>query len=527
MSHLLYHGLARTSADVSPFDDAFLKVADSRELRIVSPYIGVSYLERILATAHDWRLISDVEAWLTSLPTNTRSRAWDFIRNNLDRIHHCEDIHAKCVIGDSLASFGSANLTSRGVLARTELGIFVDEPSYVDELKQWFDGIWASTASPTVKNEDAFVAILDADTGVQTARFRAFASESDRKAIRASLVADQAQPGRQKQTQLDLSSVAKKVVAYELNRHDRLTSLVVAVIERSAMDGFALSEAVRAVKGEFPTVAMKEVYLHLLKFCANHPRSIFNVGTVNRLILRKDGRFIQSSRELLPDAIAPFDCFLAALIEKLNFADSAALPSEAFLQAVSGLDGVDQTILVGELVETGMFSMEDLAGELPRYALAEEYEWSGRFKFLHRAQAAWRAKLNAPLEAARPQRSDDDEEEFPFESDGLAALTDPFAKGYSRHLQKDELMANVIRWLRRGQHVARDTQALISEIHERTSVDRRMVRQLVNGSPAIPAIIEVRSTGDSLVISLNLSLDSAKLAEYPMARKAWKRSGRQ
>lgn len=525
MSHLLYHGLARTSADVSPFDEAFLKVARSRELRVVSPYIAVSYLERILQTAHDWRLISDIEAWLTSLPANARSRAWDFIRNNLHRIHHCEEIHAKCVIGDSLASFGSANLTSRGVLSRTELGIFVDHPGHVVELKRWFDGIWASTASPTIKNEDAFVAILDADTGVQTARFRAFACESERKTIKARLVQGAAQPVQQKQTRLDLSAVARKVVAVELNRHEHLTSLVVAVIDRSAKDGFTLSEAVRVVKDEFPSVAMKEVYLHLLKFCANHPRSIFNAGTINRLILRDDGRFVQSSKELLPDAIAPFDRFLAALIESLNFVDSAALPSEAFLQAASTIDGADQTILVGELVETAMLTMEDLPGELPRYALAEEFEWGGRFKFLHRARAAWSAKLNASLEATRPQ-PDDEDGEFPYESDGLEVLTDPFAKGHSKHFQKDEFLANVIRWLRRGEHVARDTQALIDEIRERTKVDRKMVRQLVSGSAVLPAIIEVRSTGDSLVVSLNLSLSSVDLTEYPMAKTAWKSSGR-
>lgn len=42
-------------------------------LEIVSLYIGIGYLERILALANDWRLISDVEAWLSSLSGRARA----------------------------------------------------------------------------------------------------------------------------------------------------------------------------------------------------------------------------------------------------------------------------------------------------------------------------------------------------------------------------------------------------------------------------------------------------------------------
>jgi phosphatidylserine/phosphatidylglycerophosphate/cardiolipin synthase-like enzyme len=75
---------------------------------------------------------------------------------------HCDDVHAKCVIGDDLASFGSANLNLHSVLSRTELGLLVDDLAQLRELKEWFDGIWRATTSPRIENADAFVAMLDA-----------------------------------------------------------------------------------------------------------------------------------------------------------------------------------------------------------------------------------------------------------------------------------------------------------------------------------------------------------------------------
>ena len=121
MSRLLYHPLS-AAGTTSPFDECALQVARSGSLRIVSPYIGVGYLERLTGIAREWQLISDIEAWLSSLSLRARPRAWSFIREHIGRIHHCPSIHAKVVLSDSLAMLGSANLTSKGILGRTEMG---------------------------------------------------------------------------------------------------------------------------------------------------------------------------------------------------------------------------------------------------------------------------------------------------------------------------------------------------------------------------------------------------------------------
>lgn len=109
MTHLVYHDLSRMSGQSSPFDEAVLKVCRSGTVGIVSPYIGVDYLQRIIQVSEAWRLISDIEAWLSSLSMRARPKAWQFIRENLDRIHHCPAIHAKVVIGPQSAMLGSAS----------------------------------------------------------------------------------------------------------------------------------------------------------------------------------------------------------------------------------------------------------------------------------------------------------------------------------------------------------------------------------------------------------------------------------
>lgn len=187
MSRLIYHSLAMPSAD-SPFDGAILQIAQQGSVKVVSPFIGISYLERVLSLAVDWVLISDVEAWLASLSIKARPRAWQFIRDNQDRIHHCAAIHAKTVIGESLALLGSANLTNTGILGRTELGILLDDPVQVAELNTWFDGLWQQTAAPLADETSAFVQWLDAEALAASGRHKFQSLSTPGKRVRARLV---------------------------------------------------------------------------------------------------------------------------------------------------------------------------------------------------------------------------------------------------------------------------------------------------------------------------------------------------
>jgi hypothetical protein len=48
MGRLVYHDLSAISGQLSPFDEAVLEVAISGSVSIVSPYIGVDYLQRMV-----------------------------------------------------------------------------------------------------------------------------------------------------------------------------------------------------------------------------------------------------------------------------------------------------------------------------------------------------------------------------------------------------------------------------------------------------------------------------------------------
>lgn len=111
MIDLLFHRTSDPSG-TSPFDKAIVRVTREGAIRIVSPYIAISYLQRIVRLSSEWRLISDVEEWLFALSVHARPRAWQFIRENIQRIHHCRRVHAKAVIGTTSAVLGTLSAAS-------------------------------------------------------------------------------------------------------------------------------------------------------------------------------------------------------------------------------------------------------------------------------------------------------------------------------------------------------------------------------------------------------------------------------
>lgn len=209
MSKLIYHRPG-AGAETSPFDEANLEVAKQGGVKIVSPYIGLSYLRRIISVAGDWVLISDIEAWLSSLTIRARPTTWLFIRQNLDRIHHCSAIHAKTVIGESLAVMGSANLTSAGILARTEMAIMIDDPGQVQEVNAWFDDIWEQTDSPLVDEASAYVQWLDEEARASTFR-KTRQLTSTHEGVKARLAHLVDKPSAGGTNPLDLAGIAQAI----------------------------------------------------------------------------------------------------------------------------------------------------------------------------------------------------------------------------------------------------------------------------------------------------------------------------
>lgn len=81
MQRLLYHAPDNPNQE-SPFDRAIVQVVQGQEASIVSPYIGLQYLQRLIRLSRSWRLISDVLEWLSATPPKDRSAVYEFLKEN-------------------------------------------------------------------------------------------------------------------------------------------------------------------------------------------------------------------------------------------------------------------------------------------------------------------------------------------------------------------------------------------------------------------------------------------------------------
>lgn len=444
MARLLYHRPRQPGA-ISPFDEAVLEVAGCGPLRIACPYIGVGYLLRALASSKDWRLISDVQEWMTVLPRRARPIAWQFIRECGDRIHHYQDLHAKVVIGGRAAMMGSANLTRRGILGRAEMGMLLDDPAHIAELVEWFDSLWVETAPLETDEASSFIQWLDERAGQSPARREQFAFSNQGRRIRARLaqLPRGAPAAPSTAAAFPLEVVAQGLLQEEQAHFASIEDVFEAVLEELVSGGpFTLGDAVAAMRRRFAGAAVREVYYLVLRHCANHPRSVFADGNLNRLILDAD-QFMSSTREALAPALAPFDRFLARLLDDLEFTTARGLRPEETVERDTGIPGRHQVLLVGELLDVGLLVLEDVPGELSRYRLDRDFEWEGRFNLFSFAHAAWRKKAAQPATAPSLRSQDDvaDDEDRWLDRLGLDSLPemveDSDGSFDSRNLKRD------------------------------------------------------------------------------------------
>lgn len=152
MPQLIYHSEHGYNRAESPFDRAIRNTADAESVWIVCPYIGPSYLKSVLDSVDEWRIVTDVEAWIGTFGGSTRDEIHELIAANRERIHHFPDVHAKVVLSDDSAVVGSANLTEKGVVGRTEMGVRFTDDAKIEELNEWFTRLWSE--SDTVDNEE-------------------------------------------------------------------------------------------------------------------------------------------------------------------------------------------------------------------------------------------------------------------------------------------------------------------------------------------------------------------------------------
>ncbi len=400
MSKLIYHRPG-AGAETSPFDEAILEAAKQGGVKIISPYIGLSYLRRIISIAGDWVLISDIEAWLSSLSTRARPATWLFIRENLDRIHHCPAIHAKTVIGESLAVMGSANLTSAGILARTEMAIVIDDPGQVEEMNAWFDDIWAQTDSPLVDEASAYVQWLDEEARASTFR-KTKPLTSTHEGVKARLAHLVDKPSADGTNPLDLAGVAKELVIESQEQHLSASQFVSSFIDRHISQGFSLKKLFKVASEQDVGLPQRDVYLALLGFTANHPRSVFAAGTVNRLLLI-NGRFVGTIPELIYPSIANFDAYLALVIHRLDFEEERELLSSTEIERLTHIPAGEQKQLLFSLIETGL--VEQVDDHEPMYVLVEDFDWPSRWVAFKVATQQWESRMVVEHDSGVPKES--------------------------------------------------------------------------------------------------------------------------
>lgn len=551
MGRLVYHNLSGISGQSSPFDEAVLEVARSGAVGIVSPYIGVDYLQRIIQVSDGWRLISDVEAWLSSLSMRARPKAWLFIRENLGSIHHCSAIHAKAVIGQQLAMFGSANLTNTGILGRTEMGILIDDSAMVAELGLWFDTLWHQTHPPIADEASAFIKWLDEEAERTPIRREKFSLSASSHKIRSRLVKLLTPEIQEPEgAPLNLDVVAQTLIIQEQRHYETLEEALESAINALAFDGFSFGQFVAIVRQAFPTANIREIYFALIQHCANHVRSVFTENTRNRLILI-DGRFMQSTKEALSQALAPFDAFLSHLIHHFDFNQLCDLPDEKIIERLTGIADHDQVTLISELTDCGFLDIEDVAGHLPLYSLSEDFAWEGRYKLFATAMHDWIAKKNRQMRQAEETKNAEkaliaDSYEFDVPEFSLGQLSDDaggfmigddptyrtheaardmrIANAEQARVQQertekiDKVLAHVLVHLFNERRVPL-SKGFVLSVSKETGVGERLVQLLLSGKGKnMPKVIATQHN----TISINSNLDWEDLTNYPLTQEVCK-----
>ncbi len=139
---LIYHDKESISGGISPFDRAIKGIVMNKDIKVVSPYIGLDYFRQIIGLSLSWQLITDIEEWIISHNKSKRNQVKDFIEEFSKQIHHYKDIHAKVIVAGDKAILGSANFTQKGIIKRIEMSVEIWDLEKVQELTQWFSWLW-------------------------------------------------------------------------------------------------------------------------------------------------------------------------------------------------------------------------------------------------------------------------------------------------------------------------------------------------------------------------------------------------
>lgn len=159
-----------------------------------------------------------------------------------------------------------------------------------------------------------------------------------------------------------------------------LDAEIEAYVGKHALQGFTFAELHEAMRSKSPALTRRETYFAILESCASHPRTLFSADAMNRLVYR-DGRFVQSSKELLSAALKPLDDMVAEIIDSLSFDEPTQAINVSPDKGVS--TGKQQMVLAG-LQQAGFVVELDEGLQLAHSAV-----WTPRLKLLERAHIRW------------------------------------------------------------------------------------------------------------------------------------------
>lgn len=381
MQKLLYH--SKNSEDnESVFDKAISEICTNNAVKLVSPYIGIDYLQRITALSADWKLISDVNEWLSSSSAGDRLKIANFIKSNFEKIHHYNELHAKVVIGQDRAYLGSANLTSSGLLRRTEMGILIDDEILLQELNAWFDENWLDTAPPDLQEIAEFIQLNNEIENSLEKRVSNKIIQSKGTVIRKKphLMENKnsTKNGEKVAENKIIQPPDMNVNSFVSNALDKLSSKDFPIIDLHLLPEFCDSEFSR-----------NQINDELSFFTANNPRTVFSLKTINRIIYQNQ-KFLLSSSPLLENSIEKYDKYLAGIIKNAHFNEGFFfLKNREFIELI-GISSSEDKLLINSLIESGFI----LDNEDGTFFLSEDFDWPSRFKLFERACSAWNDLLS-------------------------------------------------------------------------------------------------------------------------------------
>lgn len=160
MGKLIYHTPERNN-EVSKFDIALTDIVKNKKIKIACPFIGIYYINKLIKLCNDWRILTDINAWINSQNSKIqRNKIYDFLIKNKEKIHHYPSLHAKVIITDEALFLGSSNFTDNGIFRKNEMSILITDTTNIQEANKWFDAWWNVSTFP---NENELKGLIDSN----------------------------------------------------------------------------------------------------------------------------------------------------------------------------------------------------------------------------------------------------------------------------------------------------------------------------------------------------------------------------